>query len=174
MLKFIGLLLIILFSPLASALSYTLEVSEQEVQQRVAEKMPLEKKWLAFKIILSNPHVDLIKGTKQVGLQVDVAVSGPGHLNGNGQAQASGELQYQADKAEFHLLDPKIISLHIDKVSADMQATIQAVAQTALSKALASLPIYRLKDDKLKDKLAKAVLESIEVKNERFLLHLKL
>ena len=174
MFKSVALLLCLALSPLASAATYTLEVAEQEVQQRVAEKMPLEKRWLAFKIILSNPHVDLIKNTQLIGLRLDVEVSGPGHLQGNGQALLSGELVYAAELAEFHLLDPKIDNLHIGNVSADTRTTIQVIAQTALSKALSELPIYRLRDDALKQKLAKAVLASVELKNQRFLLHLKL
>ena len=45
-------------------------------------------------------------------------------------------------------------------------------AQLAIEKSLATRPIYRLKDNDLKQKLAKAVLQSVNVKNEKLLVTL--
>ena len=48
-----------------------------------------------------------------------------------------------------------------------MTLSIKKVVEIAARKILAMRPIYRLSDDNLKHKLAKSVLKSIKVENEK-------
>ncbi|MBA6364123.1 DUF1439 domain-containing protein, partial [Colwellia sp. BRX8-8] len=49
---------------------------------------------------------------------------------------------------------------------------IQDIAQAMLSKVMAVYPVYKFKDDNVKHKLAKAVLKSLEVKDEKLIITL--
>ncbi|MEY8214905.1 MAG: DUF1439 domain-containing protein, partial [Colwellia sp.] len=59
-----------------------------------------------------------------------------------------------------------------DKVNDNIIPKIQGIAQAALSKVMTVYPVYKFKDDNLKHTLAKAVLKSLKVENEKLLLTL--
>lgn len=163
---------ILVFSQFSQALSYTLEITEQELQEKVSAMMPMEKKKFFVTVIVSNPQVDLIEESNEIGVFVNIEAIAPGGVKGAGSAKIIGTLSYDKEKGAFYLNNPKIISMDINKMPEKISPKIQQVSQLALTKALSKYPVYKFKDDNLKHKLAKATLESIEVKNEKLLVTL--
>jgi len=53
---------------LAMAFSYTLEISEQDLQEKISKMMPMEKKKYFVTVILSSPEVSLAEGLTRKGL----------------------------------------------------------------------------------------------------------
>lgn len=160
------LLGLVLVSNLALAFSYTVEIPEQEIQEKLAAKMPLKAKKLLAKVILSNPAVDLIKDSNRIGVAADFEARLPG-IKGKGRVNIIGDLSYNPDKGEFYLHKPEIASLTLDKLPDQYDEDIRRVLQPLAAKALEAHPVYKLKDDDLRQKLAKAVLQSVSVKNEK-------
>lgn len=158
----------------AMALSYTLEIPEQELQSKVSAMMPLEKKKYFITMVLSKPVVDLVEGDNRISVFTQIDVKAPGGIKGSGKTKISGSLSYDQETASFFFKDPQIVDLDIAKVPASLMPKIKKLAQTAASKVLASRPIYKLKDGILKHKLAKSLLESITVKNEVLFVELSL
>ena len=165
---------LMLSAPAVSALSYTLEITESELQEKVSAIMPIEKKRYFTKIILSNPKVDLIGETNEIGVLIDIVVKGPGGISGQGNANIKGGITYDKKKGAFYLKNPSIVSLNVGKVNGKIKKQIKKLLQYALKKALAKRPVYQFKDDKLKHRLAKSVLESVTIKNEKLLVRLSL
>ena len=62
--------------------------------------------------------------------------------------------------------------IKINKVPDKYIPKIKKIAQDIASKILATKPIYKFKDNKLKHKLAKSVLESVTVQEEKLLVKL--
>ena len=91
-----------------------------------------------------------------------------------GQAKIKGGLSYDKEKGAFFLNDPTIISIGLEKFPEKSTSKIQKLLQLALTKAFSIYPVYKFKDDNLKHKLAKATLESVEVKNEKLLVALNI
>lgn len=172
MCRIILIAVLLAFSNFTSALSYTIEITEQELQDKVSAMMPMVKKKFFIAVTVSDPIVDLINESNQIGILVNIKVSAPGGIKGSGKANIKGALIYNKEKGAFYLDNPTIVSMDVDKVSNKFSSKIQKISQLALSKALSRYPVYKFKDDNMKQQLAKAVLESITVENERLLITL--
>lgn len=163
--KLLFCFVLLAYSNIAGAL--TLKFTEAELQEKVSAMMPLEKKKGFITIVISDPVVKLLKDSNRIGIKTNMAASIPGLINGTGMAEITGSLSYNKDKGTFHMLDPVITAMHIDKVPEKFQPKIKDMAQKSLSNTMATRPIYQLRDDDMKHKLAKATLKSVAVKEEK-------
>ncbi len=166
-------ILLLALSVNVHAISYTIEVSEQELQEKVEAMMPLKKKKLFFLVTLSEPQVELISESNEIGLQAKLSISGPG-LSEEGTANIRGTLEYRPEKGAFYLLDPKIVGLNFDNLSSDMNDLAINLAQKTIVSAAKKRPVYRFKEDKLKDQMAKALLQSVSVEKGLLKITMKL
>lgn len=166
MIKYILVVILFLFSQATVAFSYTLEITEPELQEKVLKIMPLVKKKFFVTVTLSEPKVDLQSENNNIAIFFRVDVTAPGGIKGMGKLKVSGSLKYEPKKYEFFLKDPVLESLEIDKVPDKFMPKIKNMSQNIITKVLAKRPVYKLRDNNLKHKLAKSLLQSITVKNE--------
>jgi len=157
---------LLLITQAALAFSYTLEITKNTLQQKIAAMMPMERSKYFITVILSNPNVDLLEDNNRISISSDMSASIPGGIRGKGRATITGSIRYDNKQGAFYLDNPAIEKLHIDKVPDQYLPQVKAIAQKALSRSLSSRPLYQLKDNDLKQKLAKSLLKGIEVKNE--------
>ncbi len=172
--RFIIFIMALLFSQLAMAFSYTVELTEAELQEKVEAMMPLEKKKFFVKVVLSKPRIELLEGQHKIGIFSHIDVTAPQNLKGSGTAKITGSVDYKPESGAFFFKDPVIESLQINQFPEEYIGSVQAIAQLVISKVLAKRPVYTLKDDNLKQKLAKALLHSVSVKNKVLLLELRI
>ncbi len=150
----------------SNAFSYTLELPEAELQAKADAMMPLEKKKLFVTTILTNPVIDLLASTNEIGLTTDVSVKAPGNISGSGKVSFRGSLRYENDSGSFFFEDLNIDSLIVEKVPSESIPKIKKMLESVARKFLATNPVYKFKDDNLKHKLAKSSLKSIRVDSE--------
>jgi hypothetical protein len=155
------------------AISYTVEITQQELQEKVEAMMPLKKKKLFVLVTLSEPQVELISESNEIGLQTKISIAGPG-ISESGIANIKGTLEYRPEKSAFYLLNPEVVGLNFDNLSSDMNGLAINLAQKTIESATKKRPVYRFKDDKLKDQMAKALLQSIAVENNVLKISMKL
>ena len=167
-------LLLLCCSAQVFALSYTVEVSEAELQEKIAQVMPIEKKKLFLSVIFSHPKIDLAVGDNQIGIGSQIDVSAPGGIKSTGQAKIKGSLRYDGTTGIFYFQNPTIVQLQLDAMPDNFMPTIQEVAQMIVTKKLANLAIYRLKDNDLQQSLLKYTLKSIAITNKQLLIELAL
>ncbi len=172
MLRAILLSVLMFLSPTIMAISYTVEISEAKLQQKVLAMMPMEKRSFIFTVTLSEPEIELIEGSNQIGVFTHIKIVIPGLVKGTGRAKIAGSLSYKSETSEFFFKDPSIEKLEIDKVPERYIPKVKKIVQKIASKILATRPIYKLKDDNLKHKLAKAMLKSVAVKDKKLLLEM--
>lgn len=170
----ITFIMLLLFSQLATAFTYTVELTEAELQEKVAAMMPLEKKKFFVNVVLSKPRIELLEGQDKIGIFSHIDVSAPKNIKGSGTAKITGAIDYKPESGTFFFKDPVIESLQINQFSEEYIGSVKAIAQLIISKVLAKRPVYTLKDDNLKQKLAKALLHSVSVKNRTLLLELRI
>lgn len=163
---------LLFFSQLAEAFSYTLEITQEDLQLKISAMMPMEKKKFFITVVLSEPKVDLSVGNNEIGVFSHVEVIVPGGIKGTGTATITGSLSYDPDKSEFFYKDPNVVSLNVDGLPPKYLPNAKKIAQLAASKYLSARPIYKLKDENLKLKLVKAVLQSVKVENDLLLVEL--
>jgi len=154
------------------AFSYTLEISESELQEKVLAMMPMKKKNMFAAVTVSDPKIDLIKESNEIGVTTNIEVIALGSLKGSGRANITGTLGYDAEKGEFYFRDPTIVSLEVDNVAKKLIPKIKKITQLAITKAMSVYPVYKFKDNNIKHKLAKAALKSVTVEQEKLLVTL--
>ncbi|MBP9778249.1 MAG: DUF1439 domain-containing protein [Rickettsiaceae bacterium] len=170
--KLIIALGLMFMSKLSFAFTYTLEITEDELQSKITAMMPMEKNKFFITVTLSNPDVDLSVGNNEIGIFSHVEITAPGGVKGTGRAKITGTLSYDPEKKEFFFKDPKIVSLEADKVPSTFIPKVKEIAQIAANNFLSTRPVYKLTDENLKHKLAKAALQSVKIENNQLLLEL--
>jgi len=159
--------MLVLFSP--SVFSYTLEITEAQIQEKVSAMMPLEKKQFFVTVRLSDPKVELIKGSDRIGLYLNVEAKLPGVVKGAGRGRVTGRIDYNVDQGAFYFKDAQIEHLEIDKLAPKYAETVKLLAQSIVSKSMSQYPVYQFKETDMKQRMAKATLESVEIKDQLLL-----
>ena len=174
MLRLIISLLLLLSSQIALALSYTMEISEEELQEKVSAMMPLEKKKYFVTVIFSHPKVELAQSANQIGLYSQIDISAPGGIKSTGQTKITGSLSYEPITNEFFFKNPAIVEMKIGKIPDFYIEPVKEIAQLIATKMLSTTSIYKLKGGDFKNDLAKSMLKSIVVQNKTLLVELEL
>ncbi|MFT4607232.1 MAG: hypothetical protein ACI9V8_001287 [Urechidicola sp.] len=172
--KLLLTIFLVLHCASALAFSYTLKLSEADIQERVDGMMPLEKKKFFVTTILTNPLIDLVETTNELGLSTDVGVKVPGNIVGNGEVSFSGTLRYDNDSGSLYFDNLKVVSLDVKKVPPDSLPKIKKLLEFIAKKFLAKNPVFTFRDDNLKHRLAESTLKSISVENEMLIIELGL
>jgi len=172
MFRYVMFVAVFAISKFAMAFSYTVEISEQELQEKVAAMMPLERKVFFVTVTLTDSKVDLIKDNNEIGVQTVIAVTLPGGFKGNGLVEVTGSIAYDSDKGAFFFHNPTIVRLDIEQVPEKYVPKIKQIAQLIVSEAMSQYPVYKFKDDDVKHQLAKSTLKSVTIENEQLLVTL--
>ena len=172
-LVFVGFLLLVLTTS-ADAFSYTVTVAEQELQEYLSLIKPLEKRSRLYRIKLSDPRVKLIKGDERIHFSVQMALSLLGAVHTQGRAEVSGEVEYNPETSQFFLIRPEVEAIEVAGISERTSQKIKSVLQKVIGTTFSKVKVYQLQDDDVKQKMLKAVLESVVVgQDEQLRLTLK-
>ena len=161
-----------------SGKSYEVRISRAQIEQKLAEKMPIQKTYLyIFDLTLDNPRVALGKnnGLIQAGLDIRLKILGRGESREfTGSVDASGALKYVAGDGQFYLSGLVIDKLSVEGLDPQKTAKLRGILQTALGEYLAARPIYTLQGDEFKGIAAKLVLRDVAVSDDALLVTLGL
>ncbi len=171
-----GVCLLVLFSltQWASALSYTIEVPKQVIEDQISLHLPLVKKLPLASLRLSEPRLNLLESTNEVSLFLNVDVLMLKGFKGSGRGELIGTIDYRPEEGAFYLVNPRIINLSIDHMPTMLIPKFSQAAKILLKKSLATYPVYRLNENDAKQKMAKASLKKVSVSDDRLLLTLGL
>lgn len=172
MLRILFVFQLLFMSQLSDAFTYDLEITEAELQEKLEAMMPLEKKKLFFKTIVTDPKVKLISASNEIAIYANVAAHAPGGLTLTGSTQLQGSLRYDAEKGAFYFDNAKVKHLKIDQLPEQFAPKVKELTQTAVTNGTGRRPVYVLNDDNLKQKLAKSVLKSVLVKGSSLIVTL--
>lgn len=172
--KILVVLLMIMQCSAATAFSYTLGLTEQELQAKADQMMPLQKKKFFVTTTLTNPVIALLNSSNKISLSADVAVQAAGNINGSGSVTFNGALRYDNKSGSFYFDDLEITSLNIKQLSPAVLPKIKSSLQGVAQKVLATQPVYTFNDKNLKHQLAKSALKSILVKDQKLIIELGL
>lgn len=171
--RFFLLLVLFLVSPFVMAYSYTMEISEQAIQNKISAMMPMERKFLIFSVIISDPKVSLIKDNNKIGVLTNISVITPDGGRNDGRISFTGTLSYNSEQGAFYFYNPVIETLEIDRLPEVYAADVRKITQLAVTNALATYPVYKLQADDLRQKYIKSVLESVIVDGGKLLVTLR-
>jgi len=157
---------------------YELIISEQQFIDKINEKCPLTKNYLIlFDITLRNPRIDLINGSNRInaGMNVDINFT----ISSNkkiisGSVDFSGNLKYENENGEFFLQYLTIDKVEIDGIPEKYIEKTNAALKNALQFYYNKHPVYRLNDNDIKQVVAKALIKSITINDEKVIVILGL
>lgn len=165
---------LLLLPSFATALSYTLKITQQELQEKLAKQLPIEKKAAYISAKIVDARVDLIEGGDEIAVFTKIDLLLLGSIKGAAQAYVKGRITYNQEKGAFYLIKPNIVSLEIEEIPADLVSEIKKIMQISLEKAVQIYPIYKFNEKNIQEKMAKSLLESIQVKEQTLLIKMTL
>jgi hypothetical protein len=165
-LYFVGLLLH------APAQAYTLELTEQEILEKISARMPIEKNKKFFSVIMQNPDINLQKKSDQFGFKIDIILHSKIGLSAQGSAYMEGELAYDDTLGEFYLINSRIQTMEIKNTPEKYQQKVLNIANYMAEHHFSKILLYRLKDEDLKQQLVKSTLKSAKINNGKLELEL--
>ncbi len=142
-----------------------IELSEQELQARLAARFPIQNCALIIVCLdITAPHIKLTEGSDRIALTGDLSATlGPRRYPGT--LAFSGKLRYVAQDGNFFLDDIEISRFELDGVPPKYTEILRNTGPTVLRSVLSTRPIYTLKGDTAKERLTRAAVGDIRVVN---------
>lgn len=161
-LQFFSLLLGMMFC--LDAAAYTIELSRTDLQEYVDGYFPVQQVTPISKLTYSSPVVVLDPKTNRIGLEVTVKAEMPGMMPIAGRGQIDGDLEYRKETHQFYLHNPKVTNVRFANTDYQLTSTIQQIVSSIGQQSMPLILVYELKDEDLREKMAKSVLKSVAVK----------
>lgn len=170
----IFILLSLLLLSTQNAYAWTIELTEDELQAKINRILPIEKKKLLFTVRVSSIDVELKEGSDRVGLISDMEIKTPHLSTGKGRAFIDGKLAYNPADGSFYFHEPQVKDIKFENIPAKYHKLVGKIFQRAITRRLAKTPVYTLKENKTKHQIAKALLKSVKVVDQKLILELGL
>lgn len=156
------------------ASAYHVELTQDQLQERVAKRFPHQQETALGIVTLSDPRVVLTPDSPRIGLEVTIKVETVGAVAGSGRGLLDGEIEYRPEAGEFYLRDPRLPALSFDGVPPEYGKVVQAIADAALRQALPVVMIHRLDLQDTRQNFAKSMLRSVTVNGGKLILEMDL
>ncbi len=142
-----------------------IDITEQELQTRLAARFPIQNCALVVVCIdITSPQLKLVEGSDRISLAADVFAMLLMRRH-SGKLAFSGKIRYVAQDGEFFLDDIQIDRLDLEGVPAKYTDVLRNTGPAALRAVLSTRPIYTLKVDTTKERLARLAVGDIRVVN---------
>lgn len=152
----------------------TMEFTQAELQARVAPQFPMQRSLLGAAINFADPLVYLSETENRIGVEVTVSVAMSDMLKGTGRGMIDGTLVYKPETGQFVLTEPRLRNLKIDNIPAAQQARVREIIDWVARNALAGIVVYQLGDKDFREKMARQMLKSMQVKNGKLVVELEM
>ena len=143
--------------------SFEVEITQQQMQQMAEQKFPIKKQTLLANITLSNPQLSLVE--QRFSLATDVSVHFPNQTMSQGSAIIDGKLGYRAEKGEFVMMQPTLVSLEVQGLSPQGNQLLQEQASQLEVQQIQSIVVYQLDEKRFRDRLTKQSLKFVSIRN---------
>ena len=138
-----------------------IDVSREELQQRLAAKFPVKNCALTC-IELSEPVIGLTEGSDRISFSTTILVN-LGRLQLPGRLAFSGKLRYVRYAGDFFFEQIEIQEFQLSGLPPVLADAVRANGQSLIGMALSSYPIYSIKDNSANASLAKRALRDVQV-----------
>ena len=144
-----------------------LAFTREDLQSRLTRKFPRQEKHQLMAVTFSNPEVVLEPGADTMGIRLDLNMTPRLGKRRRGWVLAQGGIEYRPERGEFFIVNPRVRELEIDDLKKKYQQVVRSIADRIVEEYLSEVPVYRLNQKEFKQKVAKLVLKSVEIKDGR-------
>jgi hypothetical protein len=157
-----------------AAAGYELVITEAQLRERLAERLPLTRSWLrVVQVTLDRPRVALVEGSDRIDGGVDIRVDvglGATARRFDGALDLSTGVRYDPASGQFHLTDPVIERLVLQGLPERHVATVRDALASALAEYCARRPIHTLRSDDLRQQAVRWLLREVAVRERQLVL----
>jgi hypothetical protein len=144
-----------------------MDIDQAQIQQRLAARFPQHNCALALACLdVTDPQVILAEGTDRIGFAANVNVT-LGRRQMQGRVAFSGVLRYVRYQGDFYLDDIRIDDLQLSQFPPELATVLRLRGPAAMRRALEGHPVYTIKGDTAREKLAKLAVSNVRVVNGR-------
>jgi hypothetical protein len=148
--------------------TYTLKLSADVLQKRIDAIFPIKVKKLIFVFKVSDPVVVIPPSTvDRIGVEVSLKVSIPGLLKAEGRGLIHGEIDYLASTGEFFFFDPSLQNFDVQGLPRRYQEEVRGLFEGIMKAALSDISIFKFDERDTKQRIARKMLKSVKVEDER-------
>jgi Protein of unknown function (DUF1439) len=144
---FVYVCIVLAMSALLNACSFVnqIDLSEADIQKRLADKFPLKKCRLLLACVeVSQLNVKLPEGSSRINFESPFTAS-LGLNKASGRVAFSSTLRYDKESASFFLQDLAINNLEVGNVSPEILNSIKTTTADAFRTMIENYPIYTIK-----------------------------
>jgi hypothetical protein len=146
---------------------YIIRIPESDIQEKVAEKLPMTKRYLLFfEVTLQNPRIALENGSNRIngGIDVDLNITVDNLSQPlGGSIDISGGIKYDPARGELFLTNPTVEKLNIQGIPETYIKQTNSVISKALAEYYEKNPIYTLNALDAKQAATMLVLKSVVI-----------
>ncbi len=151
-----------------SSTGMTINISQQDIQNQINEVIPYEKTFKdRISVIIEQITPELRNGEDRIYVTAYLKVGlkiGQLSIPWRAQILADSALRYDQFTYTFFLVRPNL-KLSLDLVPEKyMDQANEAISQV-FGEFITQIPIYRIRDEGIKSKLTRAVLQKVEINN---------
>lgn len=150
----------------------TLKIEHGELQGRLDKKFPISKSKSVFKVVFTEPRLELIAESDKLQLTVAMQGSALGSDIGQGDVTIRGGIRYDKPTKSFYMTDPEITRIDLERIPSRYQDKLRRAVDVAVQELLPTMPIYKLDKDTFKHSLNRAFLKRAWVDDH--ILHLEM
>lgn len=143
----------------------SIELTEQELQTRLAARFPIQSCALILLCLdVTSPQLKLTEGSDRIALSTDLSAT-LGQRRYPGTLAFSGKIRYVAADGNFFLDDIVIDRFELAGVPVHYTEILRNRGPGLLRGALSTRPIYTLKGENIQERLARLAVRDVRVVN---------
>jgi hypothetical protein len=166
------LITLCLFTQKAQA--YTLSITQKELQTMIEIWFPVTQPTAIGDVKLSSPKIRMPDDTGRINFAVNINLEMPDQYIAKGNGVIDGKLDYNAERGEFYLREPRLLKLEVDGLPSSYDAIVLSVINDLTQQQLPLIVVYRLDKEEIGQASVLRTLKSVRVQKGRLLLELGL
>ncbi len=150
-------------------LSYTLELSEKQLQKRIDSLgiFPVKNKRRLLTVIASDPRIALDNTGDKLGIELNLKVQIRPIISITGRVMMQAAVEYDADSGEFRLDDPRVSDLQIKGLPGEYANVVREILEAIAVGVLSGITLYRFQTDEKYQRIAKRLLKKVAIEDQR-------
>ncbi len=140
-------------------------IPKSKLQSGVAKQFPLVKDYYLLNIVVTDPSIQLRKGSDKVGLDFNFQIKSGllGSYPGKGTVE-SGVL-YNKDKGALYMDRSEVTKFELKGLSKGYDSIIRSTLSSVMRAYLAQKPVYELDGSNTSERMLKKALQSVKIEN---------
>ena len=139
--------------------------TRDDLQAKLTKKFPRKEKHPLMAVTFSNPQILLQPGADAMGIRLDIKVAPRLGKQRKGRVVAEGNIEYRPKDGEFFIVNPRVLAIELENLKQKYQKSVRSVADRIVEQYLSEVAVYRLDQTDFKQKVAKLVLKSVDIKD---------